>query len=391
MAVRRISDLPNLTAYYPTAELSDTMIEVSYAKPVDPRRYQSFYSTMKDALQLLVDNLPRATKSQFGIVKIGAGINVIDDGTSETGLISVSRASQQTPGLVKIGNNISVTSDGTISVADANKASSTDFGVVKIGNNIQVSEGVISVKTGSTDDFGVVKVTNGHGLTISNGVISMAPTAGIDVVSHVDFGTKIATITANNTPTDIYNGIDIDSLTNALATAFIPNYPAKKTCELPSGNFQNIGPEESDTYSKHYPTCRFYCETPAYIVPRAGAGVNNTSAGGIARSVDANYHLIDPFSAQEQGYFIPANVYFYTKGPKWTSGGNKRIIDIYPLGNVSNIQYHCEVYCNYAVGHSGNFTWCKFIWNIEGVVENGQFEEHAVPDGWRAGGNVQQQ
>ena len=63
MAVRRISDLPNLTAYYSGAELSDTLIEVSYAKPVDPRRYQSFYSTMKDTLQLLNNNLPRATKT----------------------------------------------------------------------------------------------------------------------------------------------------------------------------------------------------------------------------------------------------------------------------------------------------------------------------------------
>lgn len=48
MAVRRVSDLPNLSAWYPNAQLSNCLMEVSYAKPEDPRRYQSFYRNMGD-------------------------------------------------------------------------------------------------------------------------------------------------------------------------------------------------------------------------------------------------------------------------------------------------------------------------------------------------------
>ena len=54
MAVRRISDLPNLSAYYPDYVLSDAMIEVSYAKPETPRRYQSFYLTLDTLMSAIV-------------------------------------------------------------------------------------------------------------------------------------------------------------------------------------------------------------------------------------------------------------------------------------------------------------------------------------------------
>lgn len=43
MSVRRVSDLPALSSYYPDAKLDDCLMEVSYAKPELPRRYQSFY------------------------------------------------------------------------------------------------------------------------------------------------------------------------------------------------------------------------------------------------------------------------------------------------------------------------------------------------------------
>ena len=50
MAVRRISDLPNLVTYYEDVDLHDTLVEVSYAKPGDPRRYQSFYAKLSDVM-----------------------------------------------------------------------------------------------------------------------------------------------------------------------------------------------------------------------------------------------------------------------------------------------------------------------------------------------------
>lgn len=56
MAVRRISDLPNLMMYYPDATLSSSLMEVSYAKPnpEDIRRYQSFYATLNEIMILIV-------------------------------------------------------------------------------------------------------------------------------------------------------------------------------------------------------------------------------------------------------------------------------------------------------------------------------------------------
>lgn len=53
MAVRRISDLPNLVTYYEDANVADTLIEVSYAKPEDPRRYQSFYAKLSEVVTLI--------------------------------------------------------------------------------------------------------------------------------------------------------------------------------------------------------------------------------------------------------------------------------------------------------------------------------------------------
>ena len=45
MAVRRVSDLPNLDAIYENSQLSDCLLEVSYTpnKDASPRLYQSFY------------------------------------------------------------------------------------------------------------------------------------------------------------------------------------------------------------------------------------------------------------------------------------------------------------------------------------------------------------
>lgn len=46
MAVRRISDLPNLYSYYEDADLSNGLMEVSYADPSQPRRYVSFHANV---------------------------------------------------------------------------------------------------------------------------------------------------------------------------------------------------------------------------------------------------------------------------------------------------------------------------------------------------------
>lgn len=73
---------------------------------------------MNDVLSLLVDNMPRATHSQFGIVKIGPNISVIEnDSDPNKGLINVLPATTSKLGLVKIGSNITVDANGVISTS----------------------------------------------------------------------------------------------------------------------------------------------------------------------------------------------------------------------------------------------------------------------------------
>lgn len=233
MAVRRISDLPNLVTYYQDADLNDTLIEVSYAKPGDPRRYQSFYTRMSDIVQLIEKNLKRATKTQFGIVRIGDNIDVVKSNTDDKGLISVPLATSSTPGVVKIGNGVNVDSNGVISVNSTGYASTTSPGIVKIGNNINVdsSTGLISVPTATTTDLGVVRVQNGNGLAINNGVISMTQqSTSINVEPLITDGLSIAKITANNVTYVIqqkksFNSADIDyfNSTGKLKTIKIPS------------------------------------------------------------------------------------------------------------------------------------------------------------------------
>ena len=80
MAVRRVSDLPELKSYYPDAQLSDCLLEVSY----NPHEnvYQSFYSKADElfagSFNVTRDMLPIATKTNLGAVIIGNNIEVDD-------------------------------------------------------------------------------------------------------------------------------------------------------------------------------------------------------------------------------------------------------------------------------------------------------------------------
>lgn len=93
MAVRRISDLPELKSNYPDAVLSSCLIEVSYSARENV--YQSFYESLSEIKDDIVLNIPKASKSQYGIVKIGNNINV------NNGIISVSLATSTSAGILK--------------------------------------------------------------------------------------------------------------------------------------------------------------------------------------------------------------------------------------------------------------------------------------------------
>ena len=75
--------------------------------------------------------LSPATKEDIGGVKIGAGVNVTDDGT-----ISIPKASTTVPGVVKIGSNIDVKADGEISIRNY-AGSSSSGGTANSVNNFK--------------------------------------------------------------------------------------------------------------------------------------------------------------------------------------------------------------------------------------------------------------
>lgn len=159
-----------------------------------------------------VEVIPRASKTQVGIVIVGGNIDVDNVGT-----ISVKTASKDVLGLVRVGNNLNVT-DGVISLATASKstlggiivgdnidvdgsgrislqkASTSAYGIVKIGTNINVSaDSVISVPVATGNSLGVVRT--GANITNTNGIISI-PIATNGTLGVVKAGANI-TISAD--------------------------------------------------------------------------------------------------------------------------------------------------------------------------------------------------
>lgn len=89
-----------------------------------------------DSIEQIADVENIANRENYGVVKIGDGVNVSD------GIISVPRYGNATAdnfGLVKVGDGISVT-DGTISVQPIEKASHQEFGVVKLSDDFELNE-----------------------------------------------------------------------------------------------------------------------------------------------------------------------------------------------------------------------------------------------------------
>lgn len=159
-----------------------------------------------------VEVIPRASKSQVGIVIVGNNIDVDNIGT-----ISVKTGSKDVLGLLRVGNNLNV-SNGVISLATASKsalggvivgdninvdgsgrislqkASTTDYGIVKVGSNISVSgDSTISVPVATSGTLGVVR--NGANISNNNGIISV-PTATNTTLGVVKAGSNI-TISAD--------------------------------------------------------------------------------------------------------------------------------------------------------------------------------------------------
>jgi len=160
-----------------------------------------------------------ATTQQYGTVKIDT-----TTGTScglkidNTGLLGVSLASTKNFGTVKIDTTtgtscgLKIDSDGILGVS---LASTENFGTIKVSqaNGLSVSEGLISMAKAGTgeNDFGTVKI--GNGINVENGVISTAVDGSnivfngntITLSSNINIdGITVTTFSANTITADQY-------------------------------------------------------------------------------------------------------------------------------------------------------------------------------------------
>lgn len=151
----------------------------------------------------LVRKGDKATTSEFGLVKIGRGLEL----NSSNQTVDVSLASQNSLGAVKVGSNLSVDCNGVLSVP---AASSQTSGVVAIGNNISISNGKISVpNAGTIGDAQVVPgvVVIGSNITLTNycnaSVISVADadpsTKGVVQLENAPITASCTYVSSSNT------------------------------------------------------------------------------------------------------------------------------------------------------------------------------------------------
>ena len=177
---------------------------------------QDGHNGMDGLIKTIFDSVTniRASKNDYGIVKIGEGIDVTNgvisvdfsgissgadghnglDGLVKTIFDSVTniRASKNNYGIVKVGDGIAV-SNGVISVdfsgSNITKASTSQYGIVKVGSGISVSDGVISVNVSDVANSVVPNIS--AAATVSN-------TTGTPAVTVVKTGT-------NSAPTFTFN------------------------------------------------------------------------------------------------------------------------------------------------------------------------------------------
>jgi len=186
----------------------------------------------------------QASADTVGVVKIGAGITVSEDGTISSSIYTLPRAATNILGGIKVGNNLTINNEGVLS-ADAQNyvlptASPTTKGGIQVGFGLEMVEGVLNAIPGayllpiaSTTELGGIKV-DGTSITInpSTGVISGAntyilPTASTTVLGGVKVdGTTITlngsdqlVATSYSLPTastTVLGGVKVDGTTITL-------------------------------------------------------------------------------------------------------------------------------------------------------------------------------
>lgn len=133
-----------------------------------------------------------ASSTTYGVIKVGAGLNI-----SGSGVMSVTNysdyilppASSTALGGIIVGNGLAVDQNGVISVASQNipPASTTTYGLIKVGSGLSVVEGALTaapeyvLPAASDTTLGGIKV--GSGLVMTDSVLS---TAGNFIVTESD-------------------------------------------------------------------------------------------------------------------------------------------------------------------------------------------------------------
>jgi hypothetical protein len=93
----------------------------------------------------------QASADTAGVVKIGTGIIVSEDGTISSPVYTLPRAATNILGGIKVGNNLTIDNEGVLSAATQTytlpTASISTLGGIRIGSGLEIEDGVVSVVT----------------------------------------------------------------------------------------------------------------------------------------------------------------------------------------------------------------------------------------------------
>jgi hypothetical protein len=169
-------------------------------------------------LQSFPAGISIASTITSGIVRIGSGINVTNNGVISVspGNYTLTTATSNSLGGVRVGSGLSITGNGTLSatyVYNLPRATANVLGGVKIGSGISVdAEGMISVPPGNyilttatSNSLGGVKIGTGISIT-ADGTISAAGGGGLGLTSRKTVSTTTSVLSPGSTATTFIVG-----------------------------------------------------------------------------------------------------------------------------------------------------------------------------------------
>jgi hypothetical protein len=129
-------------------------------------RNESFILT--DEIEQIVEELPIATRQNYGLVKIGDGIN---DDSGKISLDEIGFASKENFGLVRIGSGIDEY-NATIAVQPIGVASAATFGVVKLGEDFALNaNGTMEIAKNGDDEMVIYDLAKTK--IVHNGIVDL--------------------------------------------------------------------------------------------------------------------------------------------------------------------------------------------------------------------------